>query len=121
MTFVGEADGDAVVSERPELFDEPVLELFSLLAPEKPHDVLSSIHELRAIAPARIEGVGERDSFRISGIPTVFGQAYFLDGSLTRKWREWRASCHDFSLLMNRSWDISGSCVSVWTATKILG
>ena len=46
VPFVGEAHSDAVVGKSPQLFDQPVVELFHPLAGEKSDDVLSSVHKL---------------------------------------------------------------------------
>jgi hypothetical protein len=46
VSLVGEAHGDAVIRERPQFFDQAVVELFDPLASEKGDDVLSSVHKL---------------------------------------------------------------------------
>ena len=86
MPLVGEAHRDAVVCERPKLFDEAVFELFHPLASEKGDDVFSAIHKLRAVSPARIESISQGDFFRVARIPTILSETYLLDRGLAGKW-----------------------------------
>src|SRR4029077_15156238 len=55
VPFVGEAHGNTIFGECPELFDEPVVQLFRPFAFQKLNDFLSSIRKLSPISPARIE------------------------------------------------------------------
>src|SRR6202040_3211390 len=84
-------------SVSPELFDEPVVQLFRPLALQKLNDLLSSMRKLSAISPARVDSVSERNLFRIARIPAVFGQANLPNGSLTSERRQ-RRTRRDISL-----------------------
>lgn len=53
--LVGKPDRDAVARERPELFDQTIIEFLRPLTFEEPDDFVSAGHELGAIPPARVE------------------------------------------------------------------
>src|ERR1700679_1810929 len=76
MRLVRETDRDAGASKRPQLFDEPIVQLFLPFASEKLHDLLSSGDKLRAIAPLAVDGISEGDLLRIARVPAVFGLTY---------------------------------------------
>src|SRR6266566_1575686 len=97
VPFVSEAHGNAISGVRPELFDEPVVQLFRPFAFQKLDDFLPSTQKLRPVSPARIDCVSECNLFRIARIPSIFGQANLLDGSLTIEWRH-RRTRRDVSL-----------------------
>src|SRR5690348_12079094 len=82
VPFVGEAHGDAVVVPRPELLDEPVVELLRPLAGEERHDRLAALDELRPVAPDAVHRIRAGDSLRLAGIPGVFGRADLLRSGL---------------------------------------
>ena len=73
MPFVGEAHGNAIVVKGPNLLDEPVVELAVPLARQERLDGLAALEKLRAVPPAAIGCVGERDASGIARIPSVFG------------------------------------------------
>src|SRR6267142_1238943 len=90
VPFVSEAHGNTISGVCPELFDEPVVQLFCPFASEKLDDLLSSSRKLNPISPTRIDRVSECDLFRITRIPSIFGQANLLNGRLTSEWRHRR-------------------------------
>src|SRR6266436_6672747 len=87
VPFVGETHGNAIPGVSPELFDQPVVQLFRPLARQKLDDFLSSIWKLGAISPTRVDCVSQSHLFRITRIPSIFRQANLLNGSLTSKRR----------------------------------
>src|SRR6266404_842509 len=52
VPFVSEAHRDAISSESPELFDQPIVQLLGPFAFQKLNDFLSSIRKLSPISPA---------------------------------------------------------------------
>ena len=52
MPLVREAYRDPVLAERPEFFDEPVVQFFGPLASEECNDVVSSVDKLRSVPPS---------------------------------------------------------------------
>src|SRR5258708_31821653 len=58
VRLVGEAHGDAVAMERPELLDQTIAELPVPLARQERLDGLAPLQELGAISPAAVEGIG---------------------------------------------------------------
>src|SRR5688572_28204959 len=66
VPFVGKAHRNAIVAMRPDLLDEPVVELTLPLAMQEGHHCRASLEELVAIAPACIHGVRLRDPLRIA-------------------------------------------------------
>src|SRR5580692_9902876 len=93
LRFVGEAHRNACVLEGPQLFDQPVFELVRPLTREKRDDLLAPVDELRTIAPAAVNRIGERDALRIARVPSVFGGAHFGDGALMCERRN-DGACH---------------------------
>ena len=53
MPFVGEAHGNAVVTERPDLLDQAIVELALPFARQELLDLLAPLQKLRAVPPAR--------------------------------------------------------------------
>src|SRR5262249_414414 len=101
VPLVGEAHRDAVLGERPELLDQPVVELLRPFAGEEADDLLPPTSELGAIAPIAVRRIGQRHALRIAGIPGILGGAHLLDRGFAREWRKWWATLgHDFSLLV---------------------
>src|SRR6478736_6226794 len=76
VPFVGETHRDAVPVRRPQVLDQPVVELLRPLAREKGDDLGASGEELVAVSPAAVGRVGQRDRFRIAPVPRVFGRAH---------------------------------------------
>src|SRR5471032_70045 len=76
VPFVGITHGDAVVGEGPQLFDQAVIQLFLPFAGKKSLGLFAVGGELGAVTPFSVQGVGQRDFFRVA-------LAYTLD----TKWR----------------------------------
>jgi hypothetical protein len=85
VPLIRESHRDAIPVERPEFFDEPILEFFLPFARKQLHNLLTPIDELRPIAPSAVQRIAQRDLLRIAGIPAIFGFAYFLDGAFASK------------------------------------
>src|SRR4051812_39818097 len=94
MALVGEAHGDAVALDGPQLLDQAVVQLALPLAGQEGHDLVPAVDELRPVAPLGVDGVGARDLLGIAGVPHVLCHAHLLDGGLVREGREWRTG-HD--------------------------
>src|SRR4051794_13407290 len=94
MALVGEAHGDAVALDGPQLLDQAVVQLALPLAGQEGHDLVPAVDELRPVAPLGVDGVGARDLLGIAGVPRVLCHAHLLDGGLVREGREWRTG-HD--------------------------
>src|SRR5207302_1660661 len=92
VPFVGEAHANAIAGVSPKLFDQPIVQLFRPLASQELDDFLSSTGKLSPVSPARIDRVSECDLFRITGIPSVFGQANLLNGGFPREGTERRTA-----------------------------
>src|SRR6185369_5075923 len=97
VVFIGEAYGNAVAVMRPQLLDQAVIELARPFALQEGDDGGAALDELAAVAPPAVLRIGERDFFRIAGIPAVFGQTDFFDGAVAGEgWYGWSGR-HDFS------------------------
>src|ERR1700752_5362088 len=94
VPLILKAHGNAVVVKSPEILDQPIVELLCPFAGEKGLDRLASPEKFRAVAPAAVLGIGERNAFGIARIPGVFRHARLLRGGLSCEWRKWRAR-HD--------------------------
>src|SRR5271166_343054 len=82
VPFVGEANGYAVLTESPDLLDQAVVELTVPLARQERLYGLTALEKFRAVAPAAVARVGDRDAGRIARIPCVLGEADFLCSGL---------------------------------------
>jgi hypothetical protein len=71
VPLVGEADGDPVLRERPQLLDQPVVELARPFACQEGDDRSPTLEELGTVAPDAVGGIGQRDACRIAAVPTV--------------------------------------------------
>src|SRR5258706_16269948 len=80
VRLVGEAHGDAVAMERPDLLDQAIVELPVPLARQERLDGLAPLQELGAISPAAVEGIGGRNKGRDAGVPSILPQANLLGG-----------------------------------------
>src|SRR6267378_490024 len=78
VPLIGEADCNPMSAEGPKLLDQPVVQLLVPLARKKRDDLRPPVDELRAVPPAGVRRIGQGDLLRIAGIPSVFGQSYFL-------------------------------------------
>jgi len=104
VPFVGESDGDAILLEGPNFFDEAIIEFLVPFAGEELHDGVATREEFGTVAPDGIDGVGQRDSLGVASVPGVFGQANFLDGGLGVEGRERRA--RGFHTVSRLSWTV---------------
>src|SRR5262245_34392785 len=92
VPFVGEAHGNTVLTEGPELLDQPIVELATPLSLQEGLDLLAPVEKFRAVAPAAVDRVGEHDARRVARVPGIFGHAHFLGGGLCGKGRKrWTA------------------------------
>lgn len=89
MPFVSEPHSDPILRECPRLLDQAVVELLCPFAPKECNYFGATADKLRSVSPATVRDIDECDSFRIAGIPTVFGAPHLLRGSLTSKRRQW--------------------------------
>src|SRR6266702_3415981 len=94
VPFVLEAHRDAVAVEAPEILDQAILLLLLPFAGEERDDGLAALKDFRAIAPAAVLGIGERDARGVARIPGVLGHTGFLRGGLPGDRRKRRAR-HD--------------------------
>jgi len=81
------ANGDAVFVMRPQLLDQAVVELPGPLPFEKLDDGFAPLEEFGSIPPAAVFRVSERDTLRITCVPSIFGLADFLNCSLEAEGR----------------------------------
>lgn len=72
MPLVGEANADLVFVERPQLLDQPIVQLMRPFTLKEGNDLLAADDELRAIAPPALRTIGERNLFGVSRVPGVF-------------------------------------------------
>src|SRR6266436_5987184 len=72
--LVGEPDRDPVLVKRPQLLDEPVLQLAGPLPGEELDDRVPAGEELGAVAPDAVQRVAGRDLRGIAAVPRVLGE-----------------------------------------------
>jgi hypothetical protein len=95
VPLVYETRRDAIVSERPDLLDQAIVEFPVPLAREKRDDFCTSIDEFGTVAPLTVDGVRERYTLRIARVPRVLGRADLLSCGLSGEWRErWTSFSH---------------------------
>src|SRR5690242_8261179 len=94
MPLIREADRDAIAGDRPDLLDQPIVELAGPLALEEGDDLGASVDELRAVSPAAVLGVGVGDPLGLAGIPGVLCRSHFLGGRLGGERRQGWATRH---------------------------
>src|SRR5215475_3231510 len=90
MPLILEADRDAVAVECPEVLDQAIVELGGPFAREESDDRLATFEKFRAVAPAAVLGIGERNALGIARIPGVLRHAGFLGGGLLGERRQRR-------------------------------
>ncbi len=91
VPFVGKAHGNAIPVEGPQLLDQPVVQLFRPLAPEKRDDLVPAVDELRTVSPVRLLRIRHGDFFRLTRVPGVFSEANLHNSRLASEWRYRRA------------------------------
>ncbi|MNP34617.1 hypothetical protein D3C76_1279140 [compost metagenome] len=92
MPLVGVTDGDAVVGEGPKLFDQTVVQLLLPLTSEETLGFFAIVCKLGAVTPFGVQGIGERNFFRLAGIPAIFSEPDFFNRRFASKRRKWRAN-----------------------------
>src|SRR5581483_2731130 len=75
VPFILEAHRDAVAVEGPEVLDQAIVQFPLPFAGEEGDNGGASLEKFRAVAPAAVLGVGERDTLGVAGIPGIFGHA----------------------------------------------
>jgi hypothetical protein len=93
MPFICKAHGYPVVAKRPDLFDQPILQLANPLAYKERLDGLAATNELDAVAPDAVQRIGKRYFGRIAPVPGIFGEARLLRGRFCGERRKWRCLC----------------------------
>ncbi len=94
VPFIGEAHGDTVPREGPDLLDEAIFEFLVPLARQELDDLRPPPREFRAIPPAAVLGIGERDTDGIARIPGILRHPRLLGGGLGRERRKRRTGVH---------------------------
>src|SRR6516162_819689 len=92
VPLVRKAHGDAVVAKGPDFFDQAVIELAVPLSCQERLDRRAALEKLRAVAPAAVGRIGERDARGVARIPCIFSHARLLRGGLGREGRKRRAA-----------------------------
>ena len=83
--LVNETDGDSMVGEGPNLFDEAVLELDLPLASKEGFDGRTPLEKLGTISPPAVLRVCQGHTRRIATVPGIFGHPGLLRSSFDRK------------------------------------
>src|ERR1700686_873864 len=78
VPFICKAHGYPVVAKRPDLLDQPILQLADPLAYEECLDGRAATNEFGAVAPDAIHRIGERYLGRIARVPGILGEARLL-------------------------------------------
>src|SRR6266852_3268858 len=108
VPFICKAHGYPVVAKRPNLLDQPIVQLTIPFAREKCLDRLVATNELGAVAPEAIHRIGKRYFGRIARVPGILGEARLLRGAFGCKGRQ-RWAGHGRSLLVS-DWPLAGRC-----------
>src|SRR5712692_9411381 len=82
VPLIGEANGDPIVPVGPDLLDQAIVELALPFASQERDDGVAALDELRAVAPAAVDRVGESDTGGIARIPGVLGEPHLFGGGL---------------------------------------
>src|SRR5947209_11624602 len=106
VPFICKAHGYPVVAKRPNLLDQPIVQLTIPFAREKCLDRLAATNELGAVAPEAIHRIGKRYFGRIARVPGILGEARLLRGAFGCKGRQ-RWAGHGRSLLVS-DWPLAG-------------
>src|SRR6476661_8153566 len=95
VPFICKAHGYPVVAKRPDLLDQPILQLANPLAYQECLE-----NELGAVAPDAIHRISKRYFGGIARVPGVLGEARFLRGAFGCKGQQ-RWAGHGRSLLVS--------------------
>ena len=90
MPFICKAHGYPVVAKRPDLLDQPILQLANPLAYKERLDGLAATNELDAVAPDAIHRIGKHYFGGIARVPGILGKARLLRGRFCGERRKWR-------------------------------
>ena len=115
-SVLSEAHGDAAAIEGPQFLNEPVFEFLCHLRVRSSMMAQSpALNELGAVSPPAIDRIGERDLFRIAGVPAIFGEAHFFGSASAREGWQRRATfgCVHRMFFLIVSVAASGSLVNV--------
>src|SRR5215813_3719159 len=110
MPFVGETNRDTVFVERPQLLDQPVVQLAGPFATKEGDYLLPTDDKLRTIAPPALPAVAERHSFRLARIPGIFCQPHLRGRALKREGWDRRPtifSLHGLPSRLGIVWSVS--------------
>src|SRR5580692_4509868 len=88
VPFIGKAHGYPVVAKRPDLLDQPILQLANPLAYEECLDGFAATNELGAVAPDAVHRIGERYFGGIARVPGILGETRLLRGAFGGKGRQ---------------------------------
>src|SRR5580692_1855932 len=91
VPFIGKAHGYPVVAKRPDLLDQPILQLANPLAYEECLDGLAATNELGAVAPDAVHRIGKRYFGGIARVPGILGEARLVRGAFGCERRQRRA------------------------------
>src|SRR5882672_4063363 len=89
VPFVRETHCDAVPVEGPHLLDEAVVQLPGPLASQERDNLAAPLEELRAVAPATVFRISQRDGFGIAGVPGVFSLPGLDGGCFSGEGWQW--------------------------------
>ena len=78
VRFIGKTHRDSVVRERPQLFDQAVVELTFSLALEKLTDLFPPSRKFGPVAPLRVLGIDLHHAGRVAAVAGIFGQTNLL-------------------------------------------
>ena len=81
VPFVLETDSDAIPAKAPKCLLQSVVEFLLPFASQKGLNLFATMKELGAVAPVRIDAVGQRNAFGITRVPGVFGKLNFSEVS----------------------------------------
>ncbi len=82
VPFILEANRNTVIRVSPKLFHQTVIKFSRPFAAQELFDGFASLKKFAAVVPPGIRGVCERDSFRVAGVPGIFGGSNLRQRSL---------------------------------------
>jgi hypothetical protein len=100
MPLILKAHRDAVAVEGPQILDQAVVEFLRPFPGEEGNDRGAALEKFRAVTPAAVFGIGERDALRVARIPGILRHAGFLGGGLSGERRKRRTRHGDLGFLM---------------------
>jgi len=97
MALITEPHRNPVPIKRPQLFDQSVLQLPRPFPRQKSNYLLPARNKLRPVAPNTVHRISQRNTLRITRVPTIFSGTHLQNGCLACKWRNEgrrRSCCH---------------------------